>query len=300
MRAVRPVAALAGCLLAAVTGCSSAAPPGPGHARQGGSPVSYYLSLGDSLARGVQPDAAGASADTPDGYADQLYATLHRQHPGLRLVKLGCPGETAATMISGGICSYPDRSQLANAVEFLHAHQGEVSLITIDIGANDPYSCLTMRSAARLGSCALRSVPQVTANLAKILTSLRQAAAATRIIAMNYYLPALAQWRNGLAGRLLARTSELAAGRYNLLLTKVYQAFGVRVADVSGAFHTSDFGHQVTLPGFGSLPRNVAAICQWTWQCAAPPRGPNQHPNRAGYAVIARTFLTAILRGQCP
>jgi len=37
----------------------------------------------------------------------------------------------------------------------------------------------------------------------------------------------------------------------------------------------------------------VAAICQWTWQCAAPPRGPNQHANQAGYAVIARAFLLA-------
>jgi lysophospholipase L1-like esterase len=293
MRAARGVLALAGSLLAAVTGCSSAAPSGTGHARQGGSPVSYYLSLGDSLARGVQPDAAGASVETPDGYADQLYAMLRRQQPGLRLVKLGCPGETTATMINGGICAYPGRSQLANAVEFLRAHRRQVSLITIDIGANDPYFCLTMPSVARLASCAIRSVPQVASDLAKIMTSLRQAAATTRIIAMSYYLPVLAQWRNGLAGRLIAGTGELAVGRYNLVLTKVYRAFGVSIADVSGAFHTSDFGHRVIVPGLGSMPRNVAAICQWTWECAAPPRGPNQHPNQAGYAVIARAFLAA-------
>ena len=59
------------------------------------------------------------------------------------------------------------------------------------------------------------------------------------------------------------------------------------------AFHTADFGGQVTLPGFGRLPRNVAAICQWTWECAASPRGPNEHPNQAGYAVITRAFLLA-------
>ena len=60
-----------------------------------------------------------------------------------------------------------------------------------------------------------------------------------------------------------------------------------------GAFHTADFGQQVTVPGFGTLPRNVAAICQWTWECAAPPRGPNVHANQAGYQVIARAFLRA-------
>jgi len=37
----------------------------------------------------------------------------------------------------------------------------------------------------------------------------------------------------------------------------------------------------------------VAAVCTWTWECAVPPRGPNEHANQAGYAVIARTFLQA-------
>jgi hypothetical protein len=41
------------------------------------------------------------------------------------------------------------------------------------------------------------------------------------------------------------------------------------------------------------LPRNVARICQWTWECAAPPRGPNQHANPAGYQVIANAILKA-------
>ncbi len=50
------------------------------------------------------------------------------------------------------------------------------------------------------------------------------------------------------------------------------------------------------LPGLGQLPRNVADVCTWTWACAAPPRGPNKHPNTAGYAVIARAFLTAYQR----
>jgi hypothetical protein len=110
---------------------------------------------------------------------------------------------------------------------------------------------------------------------------------------MNYYLPALAQWRQGPAGRAFARLSELAATGYNAVLTRVYKEHGVGVADVFGAFHTSDFSPQVTLRGLGRLPRNVAAICQWTWECAAPPRGPNEHANQAGYQVIARAFLLA-------
>ena len=165
-----------------------------------------------------------------------------------------------------------------------------MSLITIDIGANDPDSCITRPSVVKLVSCASRAIPAATANLAKILASLRRAAPGTRMIAMDYYLPALAQWRNGLVGQALARLSELAASGYNALLTRTYQAFGVRVADVSAVFQSADFGQQVSLPGYGALPRNVAAICKWTWECAAPPRGPNEHPNQAGYAVIARAF----------
>ena len=35
--------------------------------------VFYYLSLGDSLAVGVQPNGVGAALPTDDGYTDQLF-----------------------------------------------------------------------------------------------------------------------------------------------------------------------------------------------------------------------------------
>ncbi len=293
MRRVLPALAVAGFLAIVVTGCSVPVLAGSSGTPHRGPPVSYYLALGDSLSQGVQPDSAGASAETGEGYADKLYAALRESHPGLRLVKLGCPGATTVTMISGGTCSYAGGSQLAAAASFLNEHRGRVALITIDIGANDLDSCGAGRSAAELVSCAVRSIPDAAANLAKILTRLRQAAAGARIIAMNYYLPALADWRDGPSGEALARLSELAAAGYNILLTKVYQAFDVPVADVFTAFHTADFADETAVPGLGTLPRNVATICQWTWECTAPPRGPNEHPNQAGYAVIARAFLAA-------
>jgi lysophospholipase L1-like esterase len=293
MHRVLPALALAGVLAAVIAGCSAA----PARHKP---PVSYYLALGDSLAVGVQPDAAGTSVRTGSGYADQLYATLRRSHPGLRLVKLGCPGETTATMINGGLCAYPGGSQLAAAVRFLHAHPARVSLVTIDIGANDADGCVTRLSFGNFASCLTKSVPQVTTNLTKILTRLRQADPKGHIIAMSYYLPALAQWRNGLVGRALARVSEMAIAGYTALVNRVYTSYRVRVADVFGAFHTADFGQRVTAPGFGALPRNVAAICRWTWECAAPPRGPNVHANPAGYQVIARAFLRAGASAQRP
>ena len=98
----------------------------------GNGPV-YYVSLGDSLARGIQPATWGADVVTRRGYTDQLAALLRRSLPGLRLVEFGCPGETTTTMIHGGICRYPAGSQLRQAARFLKL--AAVSVITFSLGA---------------------------------------------------------------------------------------------------------------------------------------------------------------------
>ena len=266
------------------TACSAPAPAKP-------APAEYYLALGDSLSRGVQPDAAGVSVETPQGYPDLVYAQLRRTHPTLRLVQLGCPGETTKTMIHGGICRYPGGSQLAAAVTFLHAHRGHVLLVTIDIGANDPEDCGGQHELAGLASC-LGQLPATANRLVTILSRLRAATGPrVRIVGMSYYLPALAQWRDGTLGQVVARVSGRLAAAFTGLLDQAYAQAGDGVADVFGAFDTADFGHPVTVAGIGPLPRNVARICEWTWECAPPPRGPNQHANPAGYRVIANAIL---------
>jgi len=270
---------------AMLTACSSSAATNGAYVNP--APPTYYLALGDSLSQGVQPDAAGASVETRDGYPDQVYAALRPSHPTLKLVKLGCPGETTSTMIKGGICHYPGGSQLNAAVAFLHAHRGRVLLVTIDIGANDPEYCGGQPSLTQLASCAVTGIPAAVTNLTTIMASLKASGPGVRIVGMNYYLPALAEWRDGLPGHLVAWTAERLAATYNDLLDRVYTKSGARVADVFGAFGTADFTKQ------GTTPRNVALLCQWTWACAAPPRGPNQHANQAGYQVIARAFMQA-------
>ena len=285
-----PLAVVA--VIAALTACSGPAPSHPAviNAPAKAPPATYYLALGDSLSQGVQPNAAGVSVVTRDGYADQVYAALHPSRPGLKLVKLGCPGETTASMINGGICRYRGGSQLAAAVAFLQAHRGRVLLVTLDIGANDPEHCGGEPGLSQLAKCAVRDVPAAVGNLGTITTRLKAAAGpGVRIVGMTYYLPALAEWRSGLPGRVVAWTAEKLAATYNRLLTRAYATSGVRVANVFGAFDTSDF----TRPAGTNVPRNVDRLCQWTWQCAAPPRGPNQHANQAGYRVIARAFLQA-------
>lgn len=278
--------------LAAVAAAVPAACSGPSPAPATG-PATYYLALGDSLSRGVQPDAAGASTETTQGYPNLVYARLRRDHPALKLTQLGCPGETTATMIHGGTCRYQGGSQLAAADAFLRAHRGHVPLATIDIGANDLEDCASQASLSALRSCA-GEFTAAAANLTTILRHLRAAGGpAVRIVGMNYYLPELAEWRNGTAGQALARASEELAVTFNGLLDHAYAQAGVAVANVLGAFDTTNFGDPVTVPGIGPLPRNVALVCEWTWECAPPPRGPNEHANAAGYRVIANAFLKA-------
>jgi lysophospholipase L1-like esterase len=298
------VAAVAAAVTVAATGPAGTGTAGTGTAgtaspqhRRSRPVTSYYLALGDSLSRGVQPNSAGLSVPTDQGYPDQLYAMLRPGDPGLRLVKLGCSGETTTTMIHGGICSYRGGSQLAAAVRFLRAHPGRVSLVTIDIGANDPDTCITHLSLSKIASCLSAAVPDTAGNLARIMQALRAAGGTKlRVIGMSYYVPELATWRDGLAGQLIARFSERLAAGLNDLLTSTYTAFGARVANVSGAFSSGDFTSQATRSALGTLPRNVALICSWTWECAPPPRGPNEHANAAGYRVIANAFRRADLR----
>ena len=80
----------------------------------------------------------------------------------------------------------------------------------------------------------------------------------------------------------------------NGLEANVYASGDVEVADVAAAFSTTDFTTQVQLPGVGTVPLNVARICQWTWMCAPPPVGPNIHANDAGYHVIADTVAARL------
>jgi lysophospholipase L1-like esterase len=236
--------------------------------------------------------------ETNQGYPNQLFTALRLGNPSLRLVKLGCPGETTATMINGGICSYPAGSQLAQAAAFLAGHKGKVQLVTIDIGANDLNPCLGLTNITDIVKCLEGVFPKIQANLTSIMNTLSTASGSGEppIIGMAYYDPELANWLKGdPADKTLAKDSIALAQAFNNLLGGVYTAFGAKVADVFTAFHTSAFSARVTLPAFGRVPKDVGYICMYTWECAAPPVGPNVHANVLGYGVIANTFLNTYL-----
>jgi lysophospholipase L1-like esterase len=261
---------------------ASASPAGSDGLDQGRPERTYYLSLGDSLAAGIQPVGSANQ-----GYPDQLIRQLRRDQdlPQLRLEKLGCGGETTATMVEGGLCAYPSGSQLDEALAFLERHPGQVALITIDLGANDFLQC---------GGDAGCAFAQIEANLPVILAELRQAAGPdVPIVAMNYYQPFVVDWFDDPAAGEAAAAGSVV---FNDFLEGIYAAAGAPVADVETAFAVTDFTTTRRLPGFGPVPLSVYNACTLTWMCRQPPLGPDIHPNTRGYGVIADAFLDIVPR----
>ncbi len=263
----------------------------------------YYLSLGDSLAQGMQPNSSGITVNTDQGYADQLYGLERRRISHLKLVKLGCGGETTTSFLTGKGnsadafllgCHPAGGSQMAAAERFLRRHRrrGEVALLTIDIGANDVDGC--QRGVEIPIACVMRGVQRLAGNLPVILRRLRRAAApGTPMAAMTLYDPFLQLYLLP-GGHVEALTSVRYARVINHGVERLYREAGFRVARVDSAFHTYDTSRTATLAGQnGPVPVAVAEVCRLTWMCAPAPVGPNIHANRAGYKLIADAFLKA-------
>jgi len=253
--------------------------------------VYYYVSLGTSLSVGVVPDPSGVLLPTDDGYADELYdrikpgfETALAQPRELRLVKLGCPGETLKKMAEGGSCPYLAGSQLEAAEDFLADNAGNIHLVTIDIGAND------FRNADCIGAtvdfdCVNAVSDEIAMELAPVLAALSTAAGTgTTVVGMNYYNPYLASWLDGPAGEVLAVQAKDAAIVFTDMLTMTYQTAGIPLADVATAFGSNNF--DLAPPPDELLPVAVANICAFTYMCDTV-LGPDIHANRAGYRLIA-------------
>jgi len=292
--AIASLAATAACLLPAV-GASSAT---TGAAASRAAATQYYLALGDSLAAGDQPDHTGATVSTTQGYVNQLDALLAAHGHTLTLRNLGCESETTWTFVHGTICSYPGEpgmgSQFRAAVDFLHAHAGHVPLITIDIGGNDLNSCYTITSAAAAATCAKSLVTGMNSRLTAIVKALRAADPTAVIVGLNYYVPELASWLSGVAGRSFAAAQLTATELLNAALAADYKSIKALNANVFGKFESSDLTDKTTLPGHGNVPVSVALVCEWTWMCAAPPKGGNAHANKKGYGHMAATIYAVL------
>lgn len=171
-------------------GAPSAAPsaaetspdPSPAAVPSGTGSDGVYVALGDSLAAGfVLP----GGADPARAYPALAARILLDGGVDLAVTNLACSGETTASMLDGGRCSYDLDGQLAQA-ERLIATTEDVRLVTINIGANDVLSCIT--SSAVYEDCLQTRLSEAEARLQVILTRLREVSGPQAVLAvLTYY-----------------------------------------------------------------------------------------------------------------
>ncbi|MER6912573.1 SGNH/GDSL hydrolase family protein [Streptomyces sp. NPDC000594] len=296
MRSRRPLVLLA--IAALTTGLmiggpagASAEPAGAGNTAAQAEPT-YYVSLGDSLASGFQPDA---QADTNQSYTDKLFTQLKRTDANLRHIKLGCTGETTVTLINGGICTYKDSagktvSQLAKAVDFLKVNGVQVKFLSLNIGGNDIGACF-INNAIDI-PCTLRALRTVDTNVGRITSGLNAAASnQTHLAGANSFNPFLVTFLNGAEGQRTALQSAGGQQSFNEIVAKHYRANHFSLADFATAYASFSFTPEVDVPGFGRIPANVAKLCQLTFVCGALQ---DIHPNPAGHQVLADAVRPAL------
>ena len=234
--------------------------------------ANYYLSLGDSLAYGFQPNF-----DVTSGFSDDLYADL-RKVGVTGEVDYGCAGESTETMITGQ-CPNPELkhntyvgSQLLAAVSFLHQHMGQVGLITLIIGSNDVFDDFD-QAACQSNSNASSDLAHMDTNLKQtILPQLSDALRssmnllATRFVMLNYYNPFAKDCPNSTAFvQTLDAHLAADAAAFRIPMVDVYAAFG---------------GNQ-----------EANNICMYTWICTS---FHDIHPTIPGYRIISNAIENVI------
>jgi len=279
------VLALAGLVAPGATAATrTAAPP---TVAAGSNATGWYLAMGDSLAAGYQP---GRGDDRTGGYVGGVLDAVRSSTPKTKLVNVAGSGETVVTMVTGGRCAYDEGTQLAQAVQFLHAHRRTTRLVTIDIGANDVQRCVSRSPLGIDLACIQQGLGDVQRLLPQVLGQLHAAAPDAHVVVVNYYNPFLAAYLTGAAGQALAQQSVALQAALNAILAASAATIGAEVADVSTAFR-STVTTPVTVPALGGpVPTNVATICAWTWMCQLG----DIHANDAGYAVMAGTVAARL------
>jgi lysophospholipase L1-like esterase len=269
---------------------------------------SFYVSLGDSYAQGVQPLGPGGTGQpTDEGYTDYLYERLRdrRKNAGLRLVKLGCGGATTDSMINGtkpcgeNLPYESDSkrtSQLTHAARWMRAKRRRghrIAYVTLSIGGNDYAACAREPDLAAILACTVGGIEEMKANLPVIARRLRRAAGRHAVIAANTYPDViLGEWVRG--GQDLA---ELSVGVFkdaiNPPMRRIYRKRRIGFVDATRHFGGYvPFETTVETDLYGEIPKSVERICTLGWYC----ENRDIHLRSAGYAKLARLYARKIRR----
>jgi lysophospholipase L1-like esterase len=293
-RRLRQPLALPGALAAlvlALTGC--------GGGSQGADAL-QVVSLGDSLAVGVQPKLLGGGQETSQGYPRRFARALRDEGRSVRLVELGCGGATSASILQGVRPCAPSRdtpyrnedpttSQASYAEGLLSSTKGRRRVVLVDVGGNDVGSCFS--GGRVLPGCIARAGAGVRENLGELLSRLREVDRTVPIGVLTLYDPLLGLWDDQPAARpLLAREHATFLRSVNGAIATAARRHGATLVDLAGAMDQS----APLDPVASTRPRAVEAICRYTWMCVSAPRTPDIHLRKDGYELAGRTALSAL------
>ena len=243
----------------------------------------YYMALGDSLSFGYQPNFNFTS-----GFADDIFTFLQKANVTDQ-ENLSCAGEKTDTMIQGGCVGrfihhgFYTGAQLDAAVAFLQSHPGQVSPITLEIGANDVLPDWN-NTTCTAGPTTDADLKAMDANIGTILDRLLKVLAAPSgrptgdLHMLNYYNPFARECPNS-ATFVHVLNDHIAADAMKLRVSviDVYSAFG---GDAGMAQSVCE----------GNVVNGVRD--PWTWICNAEFH--DIHPTTDGYSVIAQAVETGL------
>jgi len=262
-----------------------------------------YVSLGDSYARGSQPDRTRGD----EGFVYQVPGLARPKGYDLEVANFGCGGATSSSLIATVGCQnrkvvapgerpYLDATQLEAASDFIRENRERVVLVTVVVGLNDLRPCLR---SATLPACVAGRAEQAGRNVGQIARALRDAAGpGVPVLGLAYPNVYLGAWvRPGRkAGHRRAREMGTAFRRYlNPALSDGYaegQASFLDATRASGGYGTLAGGREEG--SFGRLPGPVARICRISWACDKA----DIHLKRSGYRLMAELVAAGLPRRQ--
>ncbi|MGA2123237.1 MAG: SGNH/GDSL hydrolase family protein [Acidimicrobiales bacterium] len=263
----------------------------------GATPItfsSYYLDIGASESLGVQPTGIPGhnGARTDVGYSNDLVLREALKGVALTLEEIGCGGDTVQALLDtttrSDVCNQPPTTQLTRARAYLVAHQSDPVLVTVDLGFNDIRPCLQDDPVNE--TCVDQAITAIQRDLPVILKDLKaDAGAQTRFVGLEYSDPFLGYYLDGPSGPARANATLQGMDSFDTVLGRIYTNAGVPVANVPSLFEMND-ADLMTLDNIGTVPVNVQEACELTWFCDGAPFGPDDHPNNAGYSLIAQAI----------
>lgn len=249
---------------------------------------SYYLGLGDSLAFGYEPNL-----DWSHGYVQKWYTDL-QNHGSKSLTNYGCNGEKSTTFINGGcpyayaLHNYYFGAQLNAALSFLSSHAGQVSPVSLDMGANDVLPDINS-STCVVSSNWSSDLATMDSNLSgtilpKLIKALKNSSGQLTgdLVMMNYYNP--------FAKQCPADTTYIDTLNADL-------ANDWNTAWANSTFKAAPHGLVDVYTAFGGDANQAANDCTYTWICSSyadihASGGQSGEPGN-GYGVIAQAFEQA-------